>query len=101
MTIITPNRRHRFSVLAAALGAAVALGCLASIGLYTDTVRLRHEISVAERRIGTLQVLNAELAAERYRLLDAGEGEARAASLGLILDASPRYVEASRLLGNL
>ena len=94
MTIIEPNRqRQRWNGFIAAFIITVALGSIANIVLYTQTVDLRHNISQAETDRQKRTVATAQLKDSLYQVLDTESLQQAATQLGLVLETKPAYLK--------
>ena len=94
MTIIQPNKNNKKANLMA-FGLTMAMVIMVAIGVsfYNQLINLRHEIASQETNLQKVEVTNAELKNNLYRLTDNENLQALATDKNLVLEKNPKYVK--------
>ena len=78
------------------LGVLLIVGIFASIGVYSQTVALRHDIIELSSKLDEIKIENAELKDNFYKLTDQKVLDKLAKDEGLIQDINPKWIFASQ-----
>jgi len=78
-----------------AFGLTMAMVIMVAIGVsfYNQLINLRHEIASQETNLQKVEVTNAELKNNLYRLTDNENLQALATDKNLVLEKNPKYVK--------
>ncbi len=78
-----------------AFGLTMAMVIMVAIGVsfYNQLINLRHEIASQETNLQKVEVTNAELKNNLYRMTDGENLQALATDKNLVLEKNPKYVK--------
>ncbi len=94
MTIIEPNKaRYSYNLSLLLLALSLVGLVLCNIYIYNENVSLRHSISGGSKNLQELQVTNAELKNELYRITDISNLTNLVRINNLIKETRPKYFE--------
>jgi len=94
MTIIEPNKaKYSYNPSLLLLALSLIGLVLCNIYIYNENVGLKHSISAGSRNLQELQVANAELKNELYKITDISNLTALVKANNLIKEIRPKYFE--------
>ena len=93
MTIIEPNKNKYYANEILYLALFIIAGAVLSIYFYNLNVNLKYRISLQEKSLQKLEVLNADLRNQIYQVLDSKNLADFAKKQNLISDKNPDYLE--------
>lgn len=93
MTIVEfGQKNNRIRTSSILLGAMIITLFLGGIFLYNRLISLRHDVAGNKEIIAKIQVQNAELKDNLYKITDGFDQEALLKANGLVLEKKPSYV---------
>lgn len=92
MTIIEPNKNHRFFSKFLYLSVLLLILVIFNIYLYNANVSLKYNISLQEKAIQQLESSNADFRNQMYQILDPKNLIVVAQEEYLIPDKNPQYL---------
>ncbi len=93
MTIIEPNQNKYYASEILYLTFFIIAGAILSIYFYNLNVNLKYRISLQEKSLQKLEVLNADLRNQLYQTLDSKNLVNFVQKQNLVSDKNPDYLE--------
>lgn len=94
MTIIEPNKNKYYAGEILYLTLFIVAGAILSIYFYNLNVNLKYRISLQEKSLQKLEVLNADLRNQLYQILDSKNLANFVQKQNLVSDKNPDYLKA-------
>lgn len=93
MTIKNPTKKDKYFGFLVKLFLIVAIGAGIWIWQYNALADARYELETLENKIAELEVENAELKNDLYKITDPSHLEEVASVEGMVIDENPNYLE--------
>lgn len=96
MTIKNPTKKKKYFGFFVKLFLVVAVGAGIWIYQYNALADARYEVEELKNNIAELEVQNAELKNDLYKVTDPSHLQEVASAKGMVIDESPNYLELSQ-----